>query len=61
MFLYKYEIARHVYFKKNAYARFQEVRSLIDRLFQHIIYKKEIPLPDLYLGVDKNSELLLFS
>ena len=51
MFLYKrYEIARHVYFKKNAYARFQEVRSLIDRLFQHIISKKEIPLPDLYLS-----------
>lgn len=50
MFLYKrYEIARYVYFKKNAYARFQEVRSLIDRLFQHIISKKEIPLPDLYL------------
>lgn len=50
MFLYKrYEIARHVYFKKNAYARFQEVRSLIDRLFQHIIYKKEILLSDLYL------------
>ena len=45
MFLYKrYEIARHVYFKKNAYARFQEVRSLIDRLFQHIISKKEMPV-----------------